>query len=104
MDDIVLLDKMYGQGALSLFEWFDFKDRYTMPKQQTDRYFRTCLYPVFGKKSYHLGKFELYYAFHSMLNGWKTVISNLRKVIEKREKEERTTKIRQEMAERFMRW
>ncbi len=36
MDDLQLIDRAYGMGQLSMFEWFDFKDRYTMPEKLTD--------------------------------------------------------------------
>lgn len=104
MDDLQLIDRAYGMGQLSMFEWFDFKDRYTMPEKLTDKYFRTCLYPVLGARAHHLGKMELWYAFECMKKGWTKAITSLRMSIEGREKKERFDKIKQGMIERFMKW
>lgn len=104
MDDIRLVDNAYERGQLSMFEWFDFKDRYSLPEKQTDKYLRTCLYPTFGARAYHLGKVELLYALKAVQNGWTKTISSFRRSIELREKAERFDKIKEKMRERFMAW
>ena len=103
-DLLKLIDRAYGMGQLSLFEWFDLKDKYEMPEKETDSYYRTCLYPLFGKRSHHLGKIELWYAYKCMMKGWDKAIESFRLSIEKREEKERMAKVKEGMIERFMAW
>ena len=103
-DSSRLIDFAYGRGLIDMFDWYDLKDRYELPERETNKYYRTCLYPLLGKRSYHLGKFELWYAHKCMLKGWTKAIESFRLAIEKREKEERFQKLKDKMVESFMKW
>lgn len=103
-NNLKMLDRAYGAGQMSMFEWFDFKDRYSLPEKETNQYYRTCLFPVLGKRSYHLGKLELWYAFKCMTQGWKMALQSMRVSVEKREQDERMQKTKDRMIERFMAW
>lgn len=96
------LDRMYEMGQISMFEWFDLKDRYSLPENQTDRYMRTCLFPTFGRRSYHLGKIELAYALNAVKNNLKWTIDKIRRTIELREDIARGEAHVQRMIDNFM--
>lgn len=94
----------YGRGLISEFEWNEQKDLLDFPFKETNVFYRTCLYPLFGRDVRHLGKFELWYAHQCMKKDWKTNLGHLKASADKREEEYKLEQRKRRVTERIMAW
>lgn len=99
-----LVNSWYGRGLISEFEWHEQKDLLSSPFKESNVFYRTCLYPLFGRNVRHLGKIELWYAYQCMKKDWKRNLGHLRASADKKERDCRLEWRKRQVAERIMAW